>query len=343
MSAKNYLVTGGCGFIGANYVARLIKEGKTVTIADNLSRKGSEKNLTWLKKEFGDKSFRFEKVDIRDATAIEALCKSKDVIAHLAAQVAVTTSVVDPRFDFEVNAVGTLNVLEGARLANNQPIVIYSSTNKVYGGLEHEGIVEDKMRYRYAKLTHGVSEECSLDFHSPYGCSKGAADQYVRDYCRIFGIPTLVFRQSCIYGERQFGIVDQGWVSFLIINSITGRPICIYGDGKQVRDLLHVRDLLDVFEIAISKINQCKGQIYNIGGGMANSISVWSEFGPRLETLCAKKITVKHEDWRPGDQKVFVCDISKAKNELGWVPKINLDSGIKQAFDWVKANQDLFD
>jgi CDP-paratose 2-epimerase len=250
--------------------------------------------------------------------------------------------VVEPREDFEINALGTFNVLEAARLADQKPPVLYASTNKVYGELEDLDVEEGETRYRFKNLESGVNEAQQLDFHSPYGCSKGAADQYVHDFHRMYDLPTVVFRQSCIYGPHQFGIEDQGWVAWFVIAAVTGRPITIYGDGKQVRDLLYVDDLLDVYDAALDQIDRAAGQIYNIGGGNRYSLSIWKEFGPLLEQELGKPIPVTREDWRPGDQKVFVADIEKAHRELGWKPKTSPEEGIRKLFDWVRDNRELF-
>ncbi len=339
---KKYLVTGGAGFIGSNYVHRLVQRNERVTIFDNLSRAGAPRNVAWLEETFGKNAFRLIVGDVRSAADITEAAKDADVIVHLAGQVAVTTSVTKPREDFEANALGTFNTLEAARASGRNPIFIYSSTNKVYGGMEDVKLVEDATRWRYAELEHGCAETQPLDFHSPYGCSKGTGDQYVRDYARIYGLRSVVFRQSCIYGPRQFGIEDQGWLAWMVIAAVTGRKITIYGDGKQVRDVLHVNDLLSAYDVAVEKIDVAKGQVYNMGGGTRNILAVWAEFGPMLEKLLGKKIEVARNDWRPGDQKVFYADFRKAKNELGWEPKISLEDGVGMLFEWVKENKDLF-
>jgi CDP-paratose 2-epimerase len=339
---KNYLITGGAGFIGSNYVHRLLKRGEAVTIFDNLARAGAPRNLDWLKKEFGADAFDMVVGDVRDADRIAEAAKGADVIVHLAGQVAVTTSVTNPRDDFEVNALGTFNVLEAARLSGKKPIFLYASTNKVYGGMDDVEVVEDATRWHYKDLTYGAPETQPLDFHSPYGCSKGTGDQYVRDYFRIYGLPTVVLRQSCIYGPRQFGIEDQGWLAWMIIAAVTGRKITVYGDGKQVRDVLHVDDLLDAYDAAIANIEVAKGQVYNMGGGVNNVLAIWAEFGPMIESLLGKKIEVARGDWRPGDQRVFYADYRKAERELGWKPKISLEEGIERLFQWVKENKDQF-
>jgi CDP-paratose 2-epimerase len=339
---KHYLITGGAGFIGSNYVHRLLKRGEKVTIFDNFVRAGAPRNLAWLKKEFGENAFEVIVGDIRDADRIAEAAKGVDVIVHLASQVAVTTSVTNPREDFEVNALGTFNVLEAARLSGKKPIVLYSSTNKVYGGMDDVEVVEDETRWHYKDLKYGASEEQPLDFHSPYGCSKGTGDQYVRDYYRIYDIPTVVLRQSCIYGPRQFGVEDQGWLAWMLIAAVTGKPLTIFGDGKQVRDVLHVDDLLNAYDLAIAKIDIAKGQVYNMGGGVGNVLAIWSEFGPMIERLLGRKMEVARGDWRPGDQKVFYADYRKAERELGWKPQINLEDGIERLFQWVQENKEEF-
>jgi len=340
---QKYLVTGGAGFIGSNYVHRLIQRGESVTIFDNLSRAGAPRNVAWLKEKFGENGFSLKVGDVRSAGDLQEAAQDADVIVHLAGQVAVTTSVTDPRNDFEANALGTFNALEAARLSGRDPIFIYASTNKVYGGMEDVELFEEATRWRYKDLTHGCLETQPLDFHSPYGCSKGTGDQYVRDYARIYGLRSVVLRQSCIYGPRQFGIEDQGWVAWFVIAAVTGRPITIFGDGKQVRDVLNVDDLLNAYDAAIEKIDIAKGRVYNMGGGSENVMSVWAEFGPILQKLLGKPIEIAaRADWRPGDQRVFYADIRKAEQELGWKPRIGVEEGIKRLFDWVKENMELF-
>lgn len=339
---RNYLVTGGAGFIGSNYVHRLLQRNEQVTIFDNLSRAGAPRNVDWLKREFGDDRVRLIVGDVRNAGQIAEAAKEADVIVHLAGQVAVTTSVVNPRDDFEANALGTFNVLEAARASARNPVFLYASTNKVYGGMDDVALKEEATRWLYADLVHGCAETQPLDFHSPYGVSKGTGDQYVRDYSRIYGLRSVVFRQSCIYGPRQFGVEDQGWLAWMMIAAVTGRKITIYGDGKQVRDVLHVHDLLNAYDAAIEKIDVVQGQIYNMGGGARNVLAIWAEFGPILERLLGEKIEVARDDWRPGDQKVFYADFRKAQRELGWEPKIDLEEGLEMLFEWVKANRDQF-
>jgi CDP-paratose 2-epimerase len=340
--SRKYLVTGGAGFIGSNYVHRLLQRGEQVVIYDNLSRVGAKANLRWLEQVFGKQSVRLVKGDVADPRQVAECAREADVIVHLAGQVAVTTSVTHPREDFEANALGTFNALEAARLSGNDPIFIYASTNKVYGGMDEVKILELQTRWQYTDLEYGCPETQALDFHSPYGCSKGAGDQYVRDYARIYGLRTVVFRQSCIYGPRQFGVEDQGWLAWMIIAAVTGRPITIYGDGKQVRDVLHVDDLLDAYDAAITRIDTAKGQVFNIGGGVKNVLAIWAEFGPLLERLLGRKIPVADADWRPGDQRVFYADVRKARSELGWEPRIDFADGIRRLLEWVQENQELF-
>ncbi|NCP86130.1 MAG: CDP-paratose 2-epimerase [Anaerolineae bacterium CG_4_9_14_3_um_filter_57_17] len=340
--SRNYFITGGAGFIGSNFVHRLLERGEKVTIYDNLSRAGAPRNLKWLQQTHGPNAFNLVVGDVRDAGLLAVSAREADVIVHLAGQVAVTTSVVNPREDFEINALGTFNVLEAARLNQRNPVFLYASTNKVYGGMDDVAVIERPTRWKYESLPFGASEAQPLDFHSPYGCSKGTGDQYVRDYFRIYGLPSVVLRQSCIYGPRQFGVEDQGWVAWFVIAAITGRPLSIYGDGKQVRDLLHVYDLLDAYDLAIANIERVKGQVFNLGGGASNTISIWNEFAPLLENLVGHALPITRGDWRPGDQKVFVADIRKAAEVLGWRPKFSVETGVKQLFDWVSANRALF-
>src|SRR5262245_13851663 len=335
------VVFGGAGFIGANLVNSLLDEGSEVLVFDSLARRGSEKNLAWLQERHGHRRFEFMRSDVRDFAPVQSAVRDADLIYHLAAQVAVTTSVEDPRTDFEVNALGTLNVLEAARQGGRRPPIIFTSTNKVYGGLEDVGTVERATRYEFRNLSMGVSESRPLDFHSPYGCSKGAADQYVRDYHRIYGLPTVVFRMSCIYGPRQFGNEDQGWVAHFIIATQTGRPLTIYGDGKQVRDLLFVDDLVRAFRTAIAKIDKTAGEVFNIGGGSANTLSVWHEFAKHLAALQGDEIPVRFDGWRPGDQPCYVSDIRKAERVMGWRPAVDKETGIRRLWDWVAANPHL--
>ncbi|MBI2617172.1 SDR family NAD(P)-dependent oxidoreductase [Candidatus Gottesmanbacteria bacterium] len=337
---KSILITGGAGFIGSNLTYYFLKKGAEVTIFDNFKRLGTRANLAWLKE--SDPKINVIEADIRDKNDVSKAVKGKDIIFHLAAQVAVTTSVTDPETDFEINARGTFNLLEEVRLLSKKPIIIFASTNKVYGGMEDIRIQETKTRYQYRDYPQGISETMCLDFHSPYGCSKGAADQYMRDYFRIYNIPTVVFRQSCIYGPRQFGVEDQGWIAWFIIALTMGKQITVYGDGKQVRDVLYIDDLVRLFELAVDNIEKVKGEIVNVGGGYKNTLAVWTEFGPLLEKLFDRSIEVKWADWRPGDQKVYVSNISKVEKMLGWSPQISVQKGVAMLYNWIQDNKNLF-
>ncbi|PZC45437.1 MAG: CDP-paratose 2-epimerase [Chloroflexi bacterium] len=335
------LITGGVGFIGANLAAHMIKQGHSVTLLDNFHRSGVRSNLDWLREVFDD-SFAFVEGDVRDEETVTRCIEGKEAVYHLAAQVAVTSSIQDPREDFAINAFGTLNVLEAVRKAAKCPILIYTSTNKVYGAMEDLRIGEEEDCYKYLDLPFGIPESFPLDFHSPYGCSKGSADQYVRDYARIYDLPAIVFRQSCIYGPRQFGMVDQGWLAHFVISIVNDRPIAIYGDGKQVRDLLHIDDLVRAMDWATQNIDATHGQVYNIGGGPSTAMSVWAQVGPILENLAGRELSIAYDDWRPGDQRVYVSDIRKAEADFQWSPEIMPKEGLEHLWEWVTANRPLF-
>jgi CDP-paratose 2-epimerase len=339
---RRILITGGAGFIGCNLADRLSRKGHHVVVLDDLSRRGSELNLSWLRVERED-PVEFIRADIRDAQAMRAAMQGVEVVYHLAAQTAVTTSVIDPRLDFDINALGTFNVLEAARISGQNPAFVFASTNKVYGEMHDVAVEEQDTRHVYTDLAEGADETYPLDFHSPYGCSKGSADQYVRDYHRIYGLPTVVFRQSCIYGPRQMGVEDQGWVAWFVIAAATGKPITIYGDGKQVRDLLYVDDLVDAYEGAVQNIGTTAGQVYNMGGGRKNTMSIWAEFQPILSEVLGRRVeAAAFAGWRPGDQKVFYCDTSRAGRDFGWAPKTGVRDGIAQLAEWVLANRGIF-
>lgn len=313
-----------------------------MTIVDNFSRNGTEENLKWLTANHTER-LKVVRADIRtEHEALKSAVASADTVLHLAAQVAVTTSVVNPREDFEINALGTFNVLEAMRQTNSKAVLIYSSTNKVYGGMEDIETVERNGRYEYKDLPFGIPENRLLDFHSPYGCSKGAADQYVRDYARIYGLKTVVFRQSCIYGYRQFGVEDQGWVAWFTIATLLNKGLTIYGDGKQVRDVLFIDDLVAAYEAAAKNIEVTCGRAYNIGGGPEFQMSLL-ELLAYLEEFFGRKIERKFSDWRPGDQPVFVCDIRKAEQDFGWKPKVGVKEGVQKLTSWVQENPELFD
>jgi CDP-paratose 2-epimerase len=336
------LITGGAGFIGVNCAAYFSRQGNDVFIFDNLSRNGAAENADWLSKHH---PCRFIRGDVRNVGELAQLFQENgpfDLILHLAAQVAVTTSVTNPREDFEINAWGTLNLLEAARLYCKDAVVIYASTNKVYGGMEDLRIGEIDGRYAYLDHPEGIAETRPLDFHSPYGCSKGAADQYCRDYHRIYGLKTVVMRQSCIYGYHQFGIEDQGWVAWFCIAALSDRQITLYGDGKQVRDVLFIDDLVELYDLAYRKIDFTEGKIYNIGGGTHHTLSL-HELLDHLELLKGTKIPICYDDWRPGDQKVYISNIEKAEEELDWKPQISAKEGVERLYGWVHANRKLFE
>jgi CDP-paratose 2-epimerase len=335
------LITGGAGFIGVNSAKYFARQGHRIVIFDNLSRKGSNQNLEWIKSEYEIEFFKGDLRKFVDLVDVFNYNGKFDLILHFAAQVAVTNSVVDPYEDFEINALGTFNLLEATRRYSQDATFIYSSTNKVYGEMEDLNIIEKEGRYMYRDLSEGVDESRNLDFHSPYGCSKGAADQYCRDYHRIYGLKTIVLRQSCIYGYRQFGVEDQGWVAWFCIASALEKPITIYGDGKQIRDVLFIDDLIRAFELAYINRRKSAGKIYNIGGGPENTMSL-HELIDLLEQKKGIKIPISYDDWRPGDQRVFVGNIGKAKKELGWEPSVSPVEGVEKLYQWVTDHKDLF-
>ena len=338
---KHILVIGGAGFIGSNLADAFLRSGSTATIYDNFSRPGASDNSRWLKTRHG-RRVRIVRGDIRRPRRdLVRLVNETDLVIHNAGQVAVTSSVMDPRSDFEVNAAGTFEVLEAIRASRRRPPLVFSSTNKVYGNLAGFEARERKRRYVFVGTPHGVPESCPLDFHSPYGCSKGAADQYVRDYARIYGLRTVVFRKSCIYGPRQFGVEDQGWVAWFTIAAVRGYPITIYGNGKQVRDVLYIDDLVRAYRAAYRRINDVAGEVFNIGGGPTNTLSLL-ELLDLLRRLTGKPIAMGYADWRPGDQEVYVSDIRKAERLLRWTPAIDPESGVTRLHDWVRANAALF-
>ncbi len=338
MEQKRILITGGAGFIGVNAAQRFLKMGWNVTVLDNLSRLGGESNLEWLRTA-GE--FDLHKIDLRHERDVEGFFKGKrfDFILHCAGQVAVTTSVINPREDFECNMVGTFNLLEATRCHSPESFFVIASTNKVYGEMKDLEVVERNGRYEYADRPHGVAEDYPLDFHSPYGCSKGAADQYVLSYARIYGLPTVCFRQSCIYGWRQYGIEDQGWVAWFIIAHALGRPFTIYGDGKQTRDVLFIDDLVEAYVQAYEHREKIKGGFFNIGGGPQNQLSLL-ELIRIIEETRRRPAPHSFGPWRPGDQKVFVADIRKAAAEFGWRPKNDCRQGVTKLIAWVDENLD---
>lgn len=333
------IVTGSAGFIGSAFVRSMADAPGVTTIGvDNLSRRGASANLAWLREHAAN--HLFEQLDITSASEMDDLLRrhaDADAVIHLAAQTAVTTSVADPRHDFDTNALGTLNVLEAVRHHAPSAVVLFASTNKVYGSLEHEQTIKGDGRYELADRPRGISEACPLDFHSPYGCSKGAADQYVRDYARIYGMRTVVFRQSCIYGPRQYGVEEQGWVAWFAIAAATGAPITVFGDGFQVRDLLWVDDLCQLYQSAITNIDRVSGQVYNVGGGAPNARSV-QDVLRTLETLFGRPLGAAHGPWRSGDQRIFVADTARITRDLGWAPRVGVEEGVARLVEWVRTS-----
>ena len=336
--SKPILITGGAGFVGSNLAHRLLSDGHRVRLLDNLSRTGVERNLRWLIETHGD-LVDIEVPDVRNLSVVKQAVKDASQIFHFAAQVAVTSSLVDPIEDFEINARGTLNLLEAVRATDTPPPLIFTSTNKVYGNLAH--LEFSKQGSRYAPVDdaireRGINEEQPLDFHSPYGCSKGAADQYVTDYARTYGIPALVFRMSCIYGPHQYGNEDQGWVAHFLIRSISGKPITIYGDGMQVRDILFIDDLVDAFLLAQQHMKKLAGGAFNIGGGPANTISLL-ELLDLLADLHGGDVSVRFEDWRAADQRYYVADTTKFSTLTGWQPQVSVHEGVRRLYEWIRT------
>lgn len=336
------LITGGSGFLGSNISETILLKKYNLTILDNLSRVGSEKNLEWLRTKG---TFDYVNADVRDSEKITQLIKSlqPDVIYHLAGQVAMTTSISDPRLDFEINVLGTINILEAVRQHSRNSIIVYSSTNKVYGDLEYINFTETDTRYIAKDYPNGFNENTQLEFHSPYGVSKGSADQYCLDYARIFGLKTVVFRHSSMFGGRQFSTFDQGWIGWFCVqallqkNNHNAEPFTISGNGKQVRDVLFSTDMVRLYLTVIDKIDTLKGNAYNIGGGMNNSLSLLELFTV-LETLLGIKLNYKQLPARSSDQKIFVADLSKIKNHTGWYPQISAKDGIKNMINWLTNN-----
>jgi CDP-paratose 2-epimerase len=335
------LITGGAGFVGVNVADRLLSEGKKVLVFDNLSRAGVDNNLQWLQEKYnGDNLLSVMIADIRDKEAVIEAVEQAHQVFHFAAQVAVTTSLIDPYLDFEVNALGTLNVLEAIRNSAHQPPLIFTSTNKVYGDLEDVGLVMNGTRYHPESLHYrksGISEKRNLDFHSPYGCTKGVADQYILDYARTFGLKTVVFRMSCIYGYHQFGNEDQGWVAHFMIQALTDKPITLYGDGKQVRDILFIDDLVDAFMLALENMEEISGNAFNMGGGVNNTISLL-ELINLIADISGKKPVIKFDDWRSSDQKYYVSDFGKFSSITGWKPKNDITEGVTKLNNWLLEN-----
>lgn len=337
-----YLITGGCGFLGSNIAAQKLKEGEELLVFDNLYRSGSEQNLNWLRTQG---RFQFAHGDIRNTNDVNLTIKEfkPDVIFHLAGQVAMTTSIANPRMDFEINALGTINVLEAVRQHSPDSVIVYSSTNKVYGDLEQWEYQELEKRYFCPDHPQGFDESIPLDFHSPYGCSKGAGDQYMLDYARIFALRTVVFRHSSIYGGRQFSTYDQGWIGWFCQKALEAKanhqaePFTISGSGKQVRDVLYASDAIACYLAAVEHIDNVKGEVFNIGGGVENSLSLLELFDI-LEELTGAKLNYQKIPVRQSDQRIFIADISKATTQLQWKPKVSSREGVSKMLNWL-SNQ----
>ncbi len=333
-SIRSVLIFGGAGFIGSNWAHRLLKTTDAkIHIFDNLSRRGVHQNLEWLKREAGGGDrIQITIGDIRDESLVRRAVQPATEIYHFAAQVAVTNSVVDPRFDFEVNVGGTINVLEAARKSGRKPFLLFTSTNKVYGAMNDRAVATAGARY---SMVDGMctSEAQPLDFYSPYGCSKGAADQYVHDYSRMFGLPTVVFRMSCIAGKHQFGTEDQGWIAHFLYSAVRGIPVTIYGDGRQVRDILSVDDLVRAFEAARTHNDATAGAIYNIGGGQANALSLL-ESVDEIEKVTGKQPILSFQPARPGDQLLYITDFRKFQTDTGWKPRVTVPETLTSIYEW---------
>jgi CDP-paratose 2-epimerase len=330
------LITGGAGFIGSNLANNLLRNGQPVLIYDNLSRPGVEQNLRWLQMLHGG-LVDLEIADVRDQKRLRNAIGRVSGVYHFAAQVAVTNSLTDPIGDFEINAQSTLYLLEALRALSAPPPLIYTSTNKVYGSLADIELRPGQSRYEPISTDvqkRGISEARPLDFHSPYGCSKGAADQYVLDYARSYGLPAAVFRMSCVYGPRQFGTEDQGWVAHFLIQAIKGSPITLYGNGKQVRDVLYVDDLVNALMLASWHIDQVEGEAFNIGGGMHNTVSLL-ELLTLIEELHGAAPKVQFDAWRTGDQAYYVSDTSKFESATGWRARVDLRDGVERLYNWL--------
>lgn len=340
--ARPVLITGGAGFIGTNLADRLLSSGQPVLLYDNLSRPGVEKNLRWLLETHGD-LVQFQHGDVRNREELRRAMRDASQVFHFAAQVAVTTSLEDPIDDFEINARGALNVLEAIRALDNPPPLIFTSTNKVYGHMNDVELISSNERYEPAESAigdFGFNEDRSIHFHSPYGCSKGAAEQYVLDYAKTFGLNTAVFRMSCIYGLHQFGNEDQGWVAHFLIRALNNEPITIYGDGRQVRDVLFVEDLVDAFLLAQKNISAISGQVFNIGGGPSKTTSLL-ELLKLIGDLRGARPEVRFADWRPADQQYYVSDTRRFSEATGWKPQVEVREGVSRLLQWLEQNRSI--
>jgi CDP-paratose 2-epimerase len=333
------VVVGGSGFIGSNLADRLLTDGETVTVIDNLSRTGVERNLAWLRQRHGER-LTAEIVDVRAAEALRPILSGAKAVFHFAAQTAVTTSLADPIEDFEINARGTLNVLEAVRSAGRDIPIIFASTNKVYGALadiETEDVDGSHLPSDTAIRARGIDETRPLDCSTPYGCSKGVADQYVLDYAKSFGLRTAVLRMSCIYGPRQFGTEDQGWVAHFLIQALAGRPITIFGDGKQVRDILHVADAVSAYRAVLADIDRLSGQAFNLGGGPSNAVSLRLVLG-EIGHITGRRPNIRHAGPRTGDQRYFVSDTTRLRDTVGWQAQIGWRDGVEDLAAWLGAS-----
>ena len=336
LDSRPVLITGGAGFIGTNLADRLLRANRKVILYDNLSRPGVEQNLAWLKATHGSQ-VQHEPGDIRDARRLAQVVAKASQVFHFAAQVAVTTSLNDPIEDFEINARGTLNLLEALRAFNDPPPLVFTSTNKVYGEMSDVKLKRTQTRYEPEDeevRLHGFNEQRSIQFHSPYGCSKGAACQYVQDYARTFKMRTTVFRMSCIYGPHQFGTEDQGWVAHFLIKAMEGTPLTIYGDGRQVRDILFVEDLVDAFLLAQQNMENVSGEVFNMGGGPGNTISLL-EILEVIRELSGREVDIRYSDWRTADQQYYVSDTRKFSSLTGWKPVHSARAGIARLYHWL--------
>jgi CDP-paratose 2-epimerase len=336
MTGETVLLTGGAGFVATNVADRLLRDGARVRLFDNLSRRGVEQNVQWLREQHGDR-VELQIGDVRDAVALQAAVAGVQKVFHFAAQVAVTTSLTDPFLDFDVNARGTLNLLEAIRAMDDRPSLVFTSTNKVYGHLEDVSLQARGLRYEpeaESIARRGISEVRPLDFHSPYGCSKGAAEQYVLDYARTFDVPAVVFRMSCIYGPHQFGTEDQGWVAHFLIQAVKRKPLTLYGDGLQVRDILFVEDLVDAMLLAHRHIRRTEGEAYNIGGGPSRTVSLL-ELLDLIGDLTGERPSVSIEPWRPADQRYYVSDTAKFEEATGWRPRTSVRKGVGRLLAWL--------
>ena len=340
-NTRPIVVTGGSGFVGCNIADALATRGDRVLVLDNLARPGVTENARWLNERHGD-HLEIVTADIRDEEAVTAVVSEASAVLHLAGQVAVTCSLERPIDDFEINARGTLNVLEAVRLHNPTAPVIFASTNKVYGRLLADSAVA-RQKDRYVPIetafADGVAEDTPLDLYSPYGCSKGAADQYVRDYARVFGLRTAVLRMSCIYGPRQFGTEDQGWIAHFLLQAMRNEPITVYGDGLQVRDALHVSDAVAAWLGALDHIDAVAGRVFNLGGGIENSVSL-IELIDLIGELRGEKPRMKYAVWRPGDQPWYVSDIRAISAAIRWRPRLRLREGLQTLYRWLSSRRD---